>query len=86
MREIEDFSLKASLHRTPSKADRKRVENVKFVPNITATKRKGMVEHFKANKDKFTLRTVEHIENLEEYVVILESQLENTMIFGGSTE
>ena len=61
---LEEFSLKAEKYETPKKISRIKIEALKFVPNITPERKKGLVDQFKLYKNKFFIKTAEETQRI----------------------
>ena len=76
---LEDFSAKASLHKTPGKNRSIRMSKEKHVPMFLENSKKKLIEAHKLEKGKFSYKTMECMAKLENQVVALENELSDLM-------
>ena len=73
MSALEEFSVKATKHKTPKTAKVKR-ETTKLVPRITPSKKKSMIDQLKFDARNFTVRSVDCIQNIEHHLIAVEEE------------
>ena len=77
---LEDFSMKATKCMTHKKASKIKNETTKFVPSITPSRKKTFFDQFKFHTRNFTVRTVDFIQNIEQYLILVEAEIEDLRV------
>ena len=74
---LEDFSMKDTKCKTHKKASKIKNETTKFVPSITPSRKNTVFDQFKFHTRKFTVRTVDFIQNIEQHLILVEAEIED---------
>ena len=72
---IEEFSLKASMHKTPAKDVKFEKDSSSYIPVFTESSKKKLIETHKLEKGKFSYKTMDYMAKMEAHLVLLGDKM-----------